>query len=163
MKTKQQYMIATMPTVSVSNARNWSNEKETIRTMKLIDKKTERVVVDARWYMGKSSSASSVYCSLWCMGHGVHEAAHSTSGKGVAGGYGYHKSSAALASAITSAGIALYGSPYGHAVNGDTPAQTKAMLKRTAHIGGCGDGSIECALLAIAYAMGYRDVIRATS
>lgn len=163
MKTKQSYMKAVMPPASVSNARNYGGEKELIRGIKLIDKKTERVIVDARWYMGKSANALTVYCSMWCMGRGVYEAAHSTSGKGTASGYGYHKASAALASAITSAGITLYGSPYGHPANGDTPAQTKSMLKRAAHIGGCGDGSIDCALLSIAYAMGYRDVIRATS
>jgi len=163
MKTKQPYMKAVMPLVSVSNARNYHCEKEQIRTIKLIDKKTERVIVDARWYMGKSASALTVYCSLWCIGRGVYEAAHSTSGKGTAGGYGYHKASAALASAITSAGITLYGSPYGHPVNQDSDKATKALLKSAAHIGGCGDGSIDCALLSIAYAMGYRDVIRATS
>ena len=163
MKTKQSYMKAVMPLVSVSNARNYGGEKEQIRGIKLIDKKTERVIVDARWYMGKSSIASVVYCSLWCMGRGVYEAAHSTSGKGTASGYGYHKASAALASAITSAGITLYGSPYGSPSNGDSDKATKALLKSAAHIGGCGDGSIDCALLAIAYAMGYRDVVRATS
>lgn len=163
MKTKQPYMKAVMPLVSVSNARNYSGEKEQIRGIKLIDKKTERVIVDARWYMGKSASASIVYCSLWCMGYGAYDASHSTSGKGAAGGYGYHKASAALASAIAIAGITLYGSPYGHPANGDTDKATKALLKRAAHIGGCGDGSIDCALLSIAYAMGYRDVIRATS
>ena len=163
MKTRQPYMKAVMPVASVSNARNYGGEKEQIRGIKLIDKKTERVVIDARWYMGKSASALNMHCSLWCMGTGAYEAAHSTSGKGTAGGYGYHKASAALASAITSAGITLYGSPYGHPVNQDTDKATKAMLKRAAHIGGCGDGSIDCALLAIAYAMGYREVIRATS
>mgnify|MGYP001199441990 CR=1 FL=1 len=163
MKTKQPYMKAVMPAASVCNARNYGGEKELIRGIKLIDKKTERVIVDARWYMGKSASASTVYCSLWCRGHGAYDAAHSTSGKGTAGGYGYHKASAALASTIASAGITLYGSPYGHPSNGDTDKATKAMLKRLAHIGGCGDGSIDCALLSIAYAMGYRDVIRATS
>ena len=163
MKTRQPYMKAVMPVASVSNARNYGGEKEQIRGIKLIDKKTERVVIDARWYMGKSASALNMHCSLWCMGTGAYEAAHSTSGKGTAGGYGYHKASAALASAITSAGITLYGSPYGHPVNQDTDKATKAMLNRAAHIGGCGDGSIDCALLAIAYAMGYREVIRATS
>jgi hypothetical protein len=162
MKTKQPYMKAVMPQTSVSNARNYGGEKEQIRGIKLIDKKTERVIVDARWYMGRSTSASAVYCSLWCMGRGVYESAHSTSGKGTACGYGYHKASAALASAITSAGITLYGSPYGHPVNQDSDKVTKALLKSVAHIGGGGDVSIECALLSIAYAMGYRDVIKAT-
>ena len=163
MKTKQPYMKAAMPLTSVYYAINYGGKKETIQTIKLIDKKTERVIVDARWYRGRSASASTVYCSLWCTGRGIYEAAHSTSGEGTAGGYGYHKTSESLACAITSAGITLYGSPYGHPVNGDTDEATKALLKSKAHIGGCGDASIECALLSIAYAMGYRDVILATS
>lgn len=159
MKTKCNYTKAVMPTRAASNAKNLAGDKETIATIKLIDKKTECVIVDARFYMGRSSKSSSVYCSIWCRGQGVYDAAHSTTGHGVASGYGYHKRSAALASAISSAGIELYGSPYGHPVNGDTPAQTKKMLKTRAYIGGCGDGSINTALCAIAYAMGFKDCI----
>ena len=158
-KTKQTYMRAVMPTVAESNAKNYNNDKELVGYTKLIDKKTERTVIDARWYMGKSAKSTAVYCSIWCMGQGVYDAAHSTSGRGVASGYGYHKRSASADSAIRSAGIELFGSPYGHPVNGTSPADTKKLLKKHAHIGGCGDGSVDCALAAIAYAMGYKDCI----
>lgn len=153
MKTRQSYMRAILPEVGVSNALNMGDKKETIQQILVIDKKTERTIVDARFYMGRSSKASSIYCSIWLRGE-VY-----TSGGGTAGGWGYHKKSAALASAIRSAGIELYGSPYGHPVNGDTPAQTRKLLKTHAHIGGCGSGSMTCALLAIAYAAGCRDAI----
>jgi hypothetical protein len=62
-----------------------------------------REVVTARCYMGRSASASVVHAVLWvkCAD------GHWTSGSGSAGGYGYHKESAAIASAISSAGIEL--------------------------------------------------------
>ena len=157
MKTRQPYMRAVMPATNVSNAHNYGGEKDLIGYYKLIDKTTERTIVDARLYMGRSKSASAVYCSIWVRNSDGYE----TSGKGTAGGYGYHKASAALASAISSAGIELFGSPYGRPVNGDTPAQTRALLKKPAHIGGCGDGSMGCALLAIAYAAGCKGAILA--
>ena len=161
MKTKQEYMRATF-TKEVHNAINYGDKKPLLARHVLIDKKTEREIVDCRTY----GAGATVYCSIWLASvkqekrpagwiHG------STSGKGSAGGYGYHKSSAAVANAIKSAGIVLTGYPYGHPVNSDTPALTRALLKKPAHIGGCGDESIRCALLAIAYAAGYTDVIYA--
>lgn len=50
-------------------------------------------------------SASVVYCSVWIRqpGHG----SPSFAGHGSAGGYGYHKESAALEAAMHSAGIKL--------------------------------------------------------
>ena len=161
MKTKQEYMRATF-TKEVHNAINYGDKKPTLERHVLIDKKTEREIVDCRIY----GAGATVYCSIWIdrvkqekrpagwvCGH--------TSGKGSAGGYGYHKSSEAVAKAIRSAGIVLTGYPYGIPVNSDTPALTRALLKKPAHIGGCGDESIRCALLAIAYAAGYTDVIYA--
>lgn len=153
MKTRQPYMRAILG-AQVSNAINMGDDKETIGRIVLIDKKTERQIVDARFYMGRSSKSGNVYCSLWIYGNNFY-----TSGRGTAGGWGYHKGSGALASAIASAGIELYGSPYGHPVNGDTPAQTRAMLKTHARISGCGSYSMRCALMAIAYAAGFKDCI----
>jgi hypothetical protein len=163
MKTKQTYMVALFGK-ECSNAENMGDSKELTSHYKLIDKKTERTVVDCRVYMGKSRNASTVYAAIWVSGVKTENRPDGwvygeTSGKGQAGGYGYHKSSAAVAGAIRSAGITLMGSPYGHPVNGDTPAQTRKLLKQPAHIGGCGSGSVECALLAIAYAAGYTDCI----
>lgn len=156
MKTKQTYMRAVLPATGISGAKNMGNDKEQTAYIKLIDKKTERTIIDARWYMARSKSAQSVYCSIWFR---AGNSGLETSGHGVASGWGYHKSSASAASAIRNAGIELYGSPYGHPVNSDTPAQTKKLLQQPAHIGGCGSGSVECALSAIAYAMGFKDCI----
>lgn len=62
-----------------------------------------REVITACCYMGRSASASVVYAVIWvkCAD------GHWTSGNGSAGGWGYHKESAAIASAIKSAGIEL--------------------------------------------------------
>lgn len=60
-------------------------------------------VITVKCYMGHSASASVVHAVLWVRcADGVW-----TSGSGSAGGYGYHKESAAIADAIKSAGIEL--------------------------------------------------------
>lgn len=163
MKTRQEYMLAKF-TTRHENARNMTGEKETVSRIVLIDKKTEREIVDCRIYMSASRNASTVYASIWVQGikTGKHPADWpygETSGRGSAGGGGYHKQSAAVGDAIRSAGIELYGSPYASRSNGDSHEETKAMLKKPTHINGCGDGSIRAALLAIANAAGYSDVI----
>lgn len=149
MKTRQQYIRAAF-TTEQQNVKNLNGSKELIGRTVIVDKKTERVVVDCRTYLG----GSTVHCALWV---NVSEAKKpdswayaGTTGLGQAGGYGYHKESAAVAAAISSAGIVLHGSPYNRAGEG---------FKKQAHIGGCGDSSICSALLAIAYAAGYRDCI----
>jgi len=62
-----------------------------------------REVITVRCYMGRSASASVVHAVLWvrCAD------GEWTSGSGSAGGYGYHKESAAIADAISSAGVTL--------------------------------------------------------
>ena len=161
MKTKQEYMRATF-TKEVHNAINYGDKKTMLSHHVLIDKKTEKEIVDCRIY----GAGVTVYCSIWVQSVKENKRPAdwvygSTSGKGSAGGYGYHKSSAAVAEAIKSAGIVLTGFPYGSPATSVTPAQTRALLKKPAYIGGCGDESIRCALLAIAYAAGHRDVIYA--
>ena len=163
MKTKQQYMKAVFGPRHAC-AMNDNGKRELSNYYKLIDKKTEKTIVDCRLYMGRSASASAVHCSLWVQsvkGQDWTDGYTSTSGKGTAGGYGYHKSSAAVAFAISSAGIELWGTPYGHPVNQEKPADMRKRMKQRAHIGGCGQGSIEVALSAIAYAAGYPDCILA--
>ncbi len=86
-------------------------------------------LVDCRLYMGRSSGASVVYCVIW-----INQAGSWATGTGTAGGYGYDKKSAAVASAIDSAGIRL--------------AQS---------ISGVGSEAIRSALLAIADYMGAKD------
>jgi hypothetical protein len=114
-----------------TNGYNYSRNKEMVSAYSVIGKINGelREVVTFREYMGRSASASVVYGSLW-----VHGAFH-CSGKGSAGGYGYHKGSAALQDAITSAGLQLIGSPYAdengkHYVDVPNPAFNAAELAR---------------------------------
>lgn len=174
-------MLAKIAKPDQSNAYNYSRDKEMVSAYSVIGKVNGelREVVTARAYMGRSSSASTVYVSLW-----VHGAIHA-SGKGSAGGYGYHKESQALANAIESAGIELYGSQYANDkgmewrdypnpewsqdARGAAYAESdeagknydwrvsryarklvKEDTKKRAYIDGCGDDSMRCALLAIA-------------
>ena len=144
MKTEKLTMRAVLPVEPISNGRNYGGEKETTTRAVVVGKIAGQLrrVVEARYYMGRSRTASTVYCTLWVHGEQY------CSGTGKAGGYGYHKESAALASAIRSAGIQLYGSNYAdwHDVKPD--------FKKLAHIGGCGTSSAETALKAIARAAG---------
>lgn len=113
-----------------SNARNLGGDKETIATAKLIAYADGKfvTVVDARWYQARSGDGSKpVYCSVWIGGHPA-----SPSGYGRANGYGYHKASAALSSALDSAGVTL-----------------------SERIDGVGDSAIRDALVAIGHACGY--------
>ena len=115
---------------NVSNAVNYKGQKELVKSYNVITD-TLREIIMARCYMGRSSSASTVYASIWINASGIY-----TSGKGKAGGYGYHKESAAVAEAIKSAGITL-----------DTD------------ISGVGDGAIKESLEAIANALGFERVL----
>lgn len=147
-----------------SNAYNYSREKELVGAYSVMGKLNGEVreIVTARAYMGRSNSASTVYASLW-----VHAGELSTSGKGSAGGYGYHKESAAFADAIRSANIELWGSPYADVPRWNheekreyTPAEVRKIKreqeKKRANIGGCGESSMRAAFEAIARAAGAR-------
>lgn len=126
------------------NARNMANDKETVDRLQVVARNARgelQVIADARFYMGRSRSASTVYCSLWVWNHGANV---DISGHGRAGGYGYHKRSAALQSAINSAEIKLWGSPY------DSEDENTGGTPERASIGGCGDSAMRSALLAIA-------------
>ena len=112
-----------------SNAVNYDNKKELVNSWNVVVNSDDGLknIITVRCYMGRSASASTIYASLW-----VCDAEHRTSGTGKAGGYGYHKESAAIAEAIRSAGIEL-----------------------DKDIAGAGESAIEQALGAIAYALGY--------
>ena len=129
------------------NGKNYGDTKEKTSHWLVIDKKTERTIIDCRVYMGRSANSSQVYASIWIMGNGYYIAGH-----GQAGGYGYHKASAAIAIALSSAGIKLFGHAY-------LPHGTKPDFKRYVDIGGVGESACRMAFNAIAYALGYRDVI----
>ena len=115
---------------NVSNAVNYGDKKELIKTFNVVTDGLKEVIT-VRCYMGRSASASTVYASIWVNAPDIH-----TSGKGKAGGYGYHKASAAVADAISSAGITL-----------DT------------NISGVGNSAIRDALTAIANALGFERVL----
>lgn len=131
--------------VEQGNAKNYSQDKETISKFVIVDKTTERTIVDCRLYMGRSSNSSTMYASIWVSIKDLKKPKTwqyaGTSGTGSAGGYGYHKSSAAVQDALTRAGIELY------------------KDKERQFIDGVGDYAIREALLAVAYAAGYNSVI----
>lgn len=139
-----------------SNAKNYAQEKELVSRYLVIDKKTEKVVIDCRCYMGRSSNSSQVCASIWInslkpLCDDAEGFTTYASGHGTAGGYGYHKESAAIDAAISSAGFTLFGCASGY---GDKPD-----FKKVCHIDGVGESAIKSALLAIAYACGSLDVI----
>ena len=115
----------------VSNAVNYGDKKELIKTFNVVTDELKEIITVRCYIMGRSAGASAVYASVWINTSEVH-----TSGKGKAGGYGYHKESAAVAEAIESAGITL-----------DTG------------ISGVGDCAIREALKAIARALGFSNVL----
>ena len=155
MKTKQASMKAVF-TKECSNAINHGGKMETINQFVVIDKTTEREVIVARTYTGRGRSASQVKAAIWITLSGKKkpdgwEYGH-TSGAGCAGGYGYDKASTAIADAIESAGIELYGTAYLR--HGE-----KVDFKNRVHFGGVGVTATRSALLAIAYAAGWSDVV----
>ena len=121
-------ITATLPRAALSNGKNLSGQKEMVSAMSavaVINGKMREVVV-ARWYKArKSDGASPVYASIWTYGAGFD-----ISGHGRATGYGYHKASTALSTAIDRAGIVL-----------------------SERIDGVGDGASQRALEAIARAI----------
>jgi hypothetical protein len=87
-------------------------------------------IVDARCYMGRANNASVVYANIWVHDH---TGQRWCSGSSSAGGWGYHKESAAIGEAIRSAGIEL-----------------------SSDINGRGSSAIDDALKAIARALKYK-------
>ena len=139
-------MRAALPAENVSNAIGYGCQKETVSRLCVVGKQNGELfsIVEARFYMGRSRDASTVYCALWVYGKETY-----CSGRGKAGGYGYHKESAALAGAIRSAGIQLTGANY-------ETHEGRIDYKKPAYISGCGAGSMRMALKAIARAAGAR-------
>ena len=116
-----------------SSAVNYGVNKELVSTWNVIVNSNDGLknIITARCYMGRSASASTMYASIW-----IYDEKHHTSGSGKAGGYGYHKQSAAISDAIESAGIEL---------NED--------------ISGRGDSAIKEALEAIAATLGFESCL----
>ena len=98
-------MKAQLTKTDCMNAQNLGGKKEAVKQAVLIACKAGEFSepVTVRWYMSRSGDgASPVYCALW-----VRCSPYYVSGRGKAGGYGYHKASAAFQDACDSAGIEL--------------------------------------------------------
>lgn len=103
------------------------------REIAVLDPKTGHAIVTARIYR----PGTVAYCSLWISGTGRYGR-----GQGKAGGYGYHKPSAALQAAINDAGITLTGDVYG-----------RTKTDKPCSISGVGDSAMIEACDAIARAL----------
>jgi len=138
---------AKLPADNVYNGKNLSADKELVRSYNVvaIHKGEFRDCITVRCWMGRSRNASVTYATIWAQG----PQDRSFMGHGRAGGYGYHRVSAAIQEAITSAGIELFGSPYSS--RGEKP-----NFRKRACIAGVGDSAVRHALEAIARALGYR-------
>lgn len=141
-------MIAKIPTPNIYNARCYDG-KQTVADSALCKPNADGTIATlarVEWYMGRSKNSSVVYCNVWIPGV--------CSGTGQAGGWGYHKESAAFADALKSAGVELYGSPYSRREDAEL---TEERRQERAHIGGCGSQSVDEALKAIALCLGYAE------
>lgn len=137
---------AIFPKSGTQNARNLSGDKELVSEYHVIVYQDGEfhTPVHVMCWMGRSSSASTVYASVWVSDK---RGDRWFSGHGSAGGYGYHKESAAIQEALNSAGIELRGDVYG---------RDDAKKNQPAHIGGVGESAIRAALDAVARKCGYR-------
>jgi hypothetical protein len=151
-------MIAKLTTLDTCSANRKFEEKETVNRLAVAVVKKGDIItpIHTRFYMSRTSSPSVVYCNIWAHGIDPKTGEHvSISGRGSAGGGGYHKESAALNDALRSAGVELYGSAY------DRPDKTeRANRTKRAYIGGCGSQAMESARRALARACGYKGKAR---
>lgn len=128
------------------NAKHLYN-KELVSAFSLVVRMPDgslREAVTARCYMGRSASASVVHAVVWVR----CKDGEWTSGSASAGGYGYHKESAALADAVRSAGIKLQ--------DLDRADDAKHLPRYYFEFGGTGESYYPQVFEAIARAAGYR-------
>lgn len=126
-------MKATLPKESTFNGQ-WKDGKEQVAAMAVIairNGEFSQPITARFWMSRRGDGASAVYCSVW-----TSNQAMSANGRGTATGYGYHKRSAALNSALWNAGITL-----------------------SEPIDGRGETAMRDALTAVARALGYRKTV----
>lgn len=123
-------MNAVLPSESVLNGRNYWGDKPVTQTIHavVLQGREMKTAVTIRVHGTKARN----YCSVWI---DDRPAQRHYSGHGWAGGYGYHRPSAALQVALKSAGVTL-----------------------DEDIDGRGEGAMRDAVIAICHAMGYRNV-----
>lgn len=109
--------------------RNYAGEKEIISTYVFITPRLDTPIT-VRVYAGRSTSASTIYATIW---FNNKDWTIQGSGTGTASGYGYHKESAAIDAACTAAGLTF-----------------------EKHFDGYGDSPTQLALKALARKLGYR-------
>ena len=161
-----------------NNATAMDGQREEVNRLRvmLAHKGELRVLADARLYMNRSSRATVVYCSVWAGNAGAVYDAQSggdsvdVSGRADAGGWGYHKQSAALGSALSAAGVELYGSPYSvqrwdYDKNREkTPAELRAEQRKAnktrAYINGVGESAMREAMRAVGEELKRRGKLR---
>lgn len=114
-------VISFSPTEDLRDIHSYRREKHFDSQLAVIDLDTGREIVCARFYRPNET----VYCVVWIFSD------KPARGCGKAGGGGHHKRSAALAEALSRAGVTLSGP-----------------------INGCGDSAMDEALLALARHMG---------
>ena len=127
-------LVVTLPTNDAykRNGRNLHDTKEMVRAFSYV--KNDKEIITVRWYMGRSSKSSVVYCSIWINASDIY-----FSGTGKAGGYGYDKYSASFEDACESAGISI--SP---SISGAGENAIKDVLSEIGGILGYPDGLIVC-------------------
>ena len=98
-------MRAKITASRVDNAQGRYTTKELVGSWDAITYKGGELhnPVSVKCYMGRSASASVVYCNVWIHSRQTKGDYISISGSGTAGGYGYHKISAAVDEALRSA------------------------------------------------------------
>jgi hypothetical protein len=80
------------------------DKKEIIYGFQCIDPSNNIAVIDCRIYCGKSTYSQQIIAAVWIHDRKGQRYSH---GVGIAGGYGYHKGSAAIESALHDMGIKL--------------------------------------------------------
>lgn len=101
-------------------------------------------VITVRTYYGKGNGMQPVRACIWIRG-----AESWRTGRGSAGGCGYHKESAAIENALDNCGVQLWGKLYRY-------SDSKISYKNRVRFGGTGSSGYEDVFKAVARAMGYK-------
>jgi hypothetical protein len=126
-----------IPEILKESKRNMSfrDKKELIHGLQCINTDNGIAVIDCRIYAGKSRDSSQIYAAVWIHDWKGNRFSH---GVGIAGGYGYHKGSYAIETALKEMGI---------------------KLDRSIH--GCGYDACKAAFASIMEALGYPSFVPA--
>jgi hypothetical protein len=101
-----------IPEILKESKRNMSfrDKKELVHGFKCINTVNGVAVIDCRIYAGKNRNSSQIYAIVWIDDQKGNRFSY---GVGIAGGYGYHKGSYAIESALIDMGIKLDQSIHG--------------------------------------------------